>query len=72
MNWYSSLPQQIPAIDALRFFEWILIAETMSYEWQVVGVADAEIRRQHLKFLEARIGPDLSGISRPPAGHSQP
>lgn len=53
--------------EARLYFEWVLIAESLSHEWTRAGDGDAarrrEIRLRHIAFLRGRIGGDLAGIS---------
>lgn len=67
-GWYNGLPQAIKNnARTLRFFQWTLIAESMSREWQRLNRMDAETRRRHFEFLRAMIGTGpLRGISEPP------
>lgn len=52
--------------NARLYFEWVLIAEAMSKEWQRAGDGGAvqrrEIRGRHIEFLRRRIGRPLAGI----------
>jgi hypothetical protein len=69
IRWYNGLPPAVRG-DArtLRFFQWALIAESMSREWEDLGRVDAEVRRRHFEFLRAMIGGGLlRGVSEPPA-----
>jgi hypothetical protein len=65
LAWYNAVPEANRA-QAREFFEWLLIEQTMSREWEALGgaVPDPELRRRHLDFLAARIGRPLRGISR--------
>lgn len=69
MTWYRGLREPARA-DArtLRFFQWVLIAESMSAEWQRVGHTDPEVRRRHFEFLRTIMGrPLLRGVPEPPS-----
>jgi hypothetical protein len=53
---------------AMHLFEWALIGERMSSEWERLG-ADTpapQILREHLLFLSARVGRGLQGLPTPP------
>jgi hypothetical protein len=72
IRWYDGLPPAVSG-DArtLRFFEWALIAESMSREWRSLDRLDAEVRRRHFEFLREFLramnaGGLLRGISEPP------
>ena len=64
-RWFESVPAENRG-GALAYLEWLLIEETIAREWQRIGrpEPDGEVRRQHLDFLQARIGRPLRGISR--------
>lgn len=70
IGWYNGLP---PAVQGnartLRFFQWALIAESMSREWQSLNRMNAETRRRHFEFLQAMMSGTglMRGISEPPA-----
>lgn len=53
--------------DTRYYFEWVLIAESMSYDWIRAGDGDAarsrEIHLRHVEFLRRRVGDGLAGIS---------
>jgi len=69
VEWYDGLPPKLKgSSQTLGFFHWLLIAESMSREWQSVSGAEEEVRRRHLEFLKVMIGDGLlRGISAPSA-----
>ena len=64
-RWFQSLPET-SRNQGREYLEWLLITETMSREWISLGrpTPDPQRRRQHLDFLQTRIGRPLRGISR--------
>ena len=69
IGWYDGLPQAVQSHrNTLEFFQWVLIAESMSAEWQAVGRVDREVRRRHFEFLRAIMGRALlHGVPAPAA-----
>jgi hypothetical protein len=68
IRWYNGLPEAVRSdAKTLGFFQWALIAESMSREWLNLGRMDADARRRHFEFLRAMIGDGLlTGMSEPP------
>lgn len=69
IGWYDGLAQTVRShSNTLKFFQWVLIAESMSAEWQAVGRVDPEVRRRHFEFLRAIMGRALlRGVPEPPS-----
>jgi len=67
--WYNGLGQTVHAdAHTASFFQWVLIAESMSAEWLRIGHADPLVRRRHFEFLREIMGrPLLRGVPEPPA-----
>lgn len=69
VTWYNDLAQPVRTnAHTASFFQWLLIAESMSAEWQRVGHVDAGVRRRHFEFLREIMGRALlRGVPEPPA-----
>jgi hypothetical protein len=65
---FDELLGDMPKADrdrAVRFVEWVMIAEAIGRDWGAATTADNKTRRRHLDFLARRLGGKLLGIERP-------
>lgn len=65
VEWYESVPEENRE-KALEYFEWVLIAEAMSREWNDLGLDEPEPEtvKRHRKFLMMRSKQVLEKLAR--------